>query len=124
MEATGAEEACWPPVAAAKATTEAEEESEEAVAWQWQQLLPGRQLEGGRVVLTGSIFANCIFCVFHVHSLSFKHLLVTPRQEASPVGFRNHRDRPEGDAVHCFSLLVVPSLLWNFSLASSFQITL
>ena len=38
-------------------------------------------------------------------------------------GFRNHRGRPEGDAVHCFSLLVDPSFIWNFHvLASSFQI--
>jgi hypothetical protein len=34
----------------------------------------------------GSIFAKCIFCVFDDHNLSFKHLLVTLRQEASPAG--------------------------------------
>jgi hypothetical protein len=49
MEEAGAEEACWPTAAAppppqaaaAKGTTAAEEELEEAIAWQWQQFLPG-----------------------------------------------------------------------------------
>ena len=45
-------------------------------------------------------------------------------QKSTASRFRNHWDRPKGDAVHCFSLLVVPSLLWIFYLASSFQITL